>query len=131
MNFVGSESRLEKECFYMATKGEGGCKLVTDMELRQRLLDLWERWLTERGLAVEGLIDITPGQPLRLRLFRALLEAAGDPDREFLRQAEEGLPVGGSRPPLPRTPRIFEEQVSWPLDKDVVDSVGAELRLRQ
>ena len=116
MNFVGSESRLEKECFHMATKGESGCKLVADMELRQGLLDLWERWLT----AVEGLIDITSGQPLRLRLLRALLEAAGDPDRDFLRQAEEGLPVG-VKTPLPRTLRVFEEQISWPLDKDVVE----------
>ena len=31
---------------------------------------------------------------LRLRLLRAILEAAGDPDRDFLRQAEEGLPLG-------------------------------------
>ena len=78
----------------MATKGEKGCKLVADMELRQKLLDVWEKWLTERGLAEEGLCDVTPGQPLRLRLLRALLEAAGNPDREFLRQAEVGLPVG-------------------------------------
>ena len=116
MDFVGGESRLEKECFHMATKGEKGCKLVADMELRQKLLDLWEKWLTERGLAVEGLCNITPGQPLRLRLLRALLEAAGDPDRGFLRQAEVGLPVGVKTPP-----HVFEEQVSWPLDKDSVE----------
>ena len=35
MNFVGGESRLEKECSRVATKGEKGCRLVTDMELRQ------------------------------------------------------------------------------------------------
>ena len=89
-------------------------------EFRQKLLDLWESWLTERGLAEEGLCSVTPGQPLRLRLLRALLEAAGDPDREFLRQAEVGLPVG-VKTPLPRTPHVFEEQVSWPLDKDLVE----------
>ena len=120
MSWVGSESRLEKECFHMATRGEKGCNLVTDMGLRQKLLELWEVWLGERGLATEGLCDITPGQPLRLRLLRALLEAAGDPDRDFLRQAEEGLPVG-VKTPLPRTPHVFEEQVSWPLDKDLVE----------
>ena len=120
MNSVGSESRLEKECFHMATKGEKGCRLVTDMELRQKLLELWETWLTERGLAVEGLCDITPGQLLRLRLLRAILEAAGGPDRDFLGQAEEGFPVG-VKTPLPRTPHVFEEQVAWPLDKDVVE----------
>ena len=47
MEFVGGESRLEKEYFHMATKGEKGCKLVTDMEFRQKLLDLWESWLTK------------------------------------------------------------------------------------
>ena len=31
---------------------------------------------------------------LRFKLLRRLLAAAGDPDREFLREAEEGLPVG-------------------------------------
>ncbi|CAE7939626.1 unnamed protein product, partial [Symbiodinium necroappetens] len=48
-------------------------------------------------------------------LLRAMLEAAGDPDRDFLRQAEDGLPVG-ILDPLPRTPHVFAEQVKWPLD---------------
>ena len=29
-------------------------------------------------------------KPLRLKLLGRLLEAAGDPDREFVREAEEG-----------------------------------------
>ena len=69
---------------------------------------------------MEGLCNSTPGQPLRLRLLRAILEAAGDPDRDFLRQAEEGLPVG-VKTPLPRTPHVLEEQVAWPLDKHLVE----------
>ena len=63
----------------------------------------------------EGLLDVATGQPLHLRLLRAMLEAAGDPDRDFLRQAEEGLPVG-ILDPLPRTPHVFEEQLKWPLE---------------
>ena len=31
------------------------------------------------------------GQPLRLKLIRAILQAADDPDRDFLLQAEVGL----------------------------------------
>ena len=58
---------------------------------------------------------MAPGQPLYLKLLRAMLEAAGDPDRDFLRQAEEGLPVG-ILDPLPRTPHVFEEQLKWPLE---------------
>ena len=57
-----------------------------------------------------GLLDVAQGQPLHLKLLRAMLEAAGDPDRDFLRQAEEGLPVG-ILDPLPRTPHVFEEQL--------------------
>ena len=63
MEVIGSESKLEKECFHMATKGEKGCNLVSHEGLRQKLLDLWKAWLGERGLAEEGLCDITPGQP--------------------------------------------------------------------
>ncbi|CAE7693021.1 DSK1, partial [Symbiodinium necroappetens] len=47
--------------------------------------------------------------------LRGMLEAAGDPDREFLRRAEEGLPLGILEP-LPRTPHVFEEQLKWPLE---------------
>ena len=55
------------------------------------------------------------GQPLRLKLIRAILQAADDPDRDFLLQAEIGLPVGILEP-LPRTPHVFEAQEKWPLE---------------
>ena len=54
------------------------------------------------------MIDIAEGQPLRLNLIRAILQAADDPDRDFLLQAEVGLPVGILEP-LPRTPQVFEK----------------------
>ena len=78
---------------------------------RKRYGTSWRR-LRERGLEDPKVLDVAPGQP---RLIRGLLEAAGDPDREFLLRAEEGLPLGILEP-LPRTPHIFEEQVKWPLD---------------
>ena len=62
------------------------------------------------GSVGAGAAKVPSGQPLYLRLLRAMLEAAGDPDREFLRQAEDGLPVG-ILDPLPRTPHVFEEQL--------------------
>ena len=49
-------------------------------------------------LGREGLRRGSGRQPLRLRLLRRILEAA---DREFLREAEMGLPVG-ILDPLPR-----------------------------
>ena len=58
-----------------------------------------------------------PGQPLRLRLIRAILQAAYNPDRDFLLRAEKRLPVGILEP-LPRTPHVFEEQAKWPLNSD-------------
>ena len=44
-------------------------------------------WIEAQDLAVPGLINIAEGQPLRLRLIRAILQAADDPDRDFLLQA--------------------------------------------
>ena len=37
-------------------------------------------WLEAQDLGEAGLLDVAPGQPLHLRLLRAMLEAAGDPD---------------------------------------------------
>ncbi|CAE7862924.1 unnamed protein product, partial [Symbiodinium necroappetens] len=112
---VGSLEQLEKEAFRMAAGGEKGCTLASDQDLHHQLRDLWKDWLEAQDLGEPGLLDVAPGQPLHLRLLRAMLEAAGDPDREFLRQAEEGLPVG-ILDPLPRTPHVFEEQVKWLLE---------------
>ena len=112
---VGSLEQLEKEAFRMAAGGEKGCTLASDTDLHHQLRELWKGWLEAQDLGEEGLLDVAPGQPLHLRLLRAMLEAAGDPDRDFLRQAEEGLPVG-ILDPLPRTPHVFEEQLKWPLE---------------
>ena len=46
---------------------------------------------------------------------KAILQAADDPDRDFLLQAEIGLPVRILEP-LPRTPYVFEPQEKWPLE---------------
>ena len=112
---VGSLQQLEKEAFRMAADGEKGCSLASDSELHRQLRELWKDWLEAQDLGEPGLLDVAPGQPLHLKLLRAMLEAAGDPDRDFLRQAEEGLPVG-ILDPLPRTPHVFEEQLKWPLE---------------
>ncbi|OLP80386.1 hypothetical protein AK812_SmicGene39223 [Symbiodinium microadriaticum] len=100
--------QLEKEAFRMAAGGEKGCTPASDQELHRQLRDLWKDWLEAQDLGEAGLLDVAP-QPLHLRLLRAMLEAAGDPDRDFLREAEDGLPLG-ILDPLPRTPHVFEEQ---------------------
>ena len=61
---------------------------------------------------------------MRLRLLRAILDPAGDPDRPFLRRAEHGLPLGILEG-LPRTPHVFEEQTSWRLDNAAWEPVLA------
>ena len=109
----------------MAAGGEKGCTLASDTDLHHQLRELWKDWLEAQDLGEEGLLDVAPGQPLHLRLLRAMLEAAGDPDRDFLRQAEEGLPVG-ILDPLPRTPHVFEEQLKWPLDEERADFARAK-----
>ena len=106
---------LEREAFRMAAGGEHGCSLAKNEKLHSQLRQLWKDWLEAQDLGEEGLLHQAEGQPLYLRLLRGLLEAAGDPDREFLRRAEEGLPLGILEP-LPRTPHVFEEQLKWPLE---------------
>ena len=63
-------------------------------------------WLEAQNLGGEGLLDIAPGQPLRLRLI-------------YSRQPETQIEIFycmGILEPLPRTPHVFEEQAKWPLD---------------
>ncbi len=114
---AGSEDELEKEAFRMATGGETGCRLVRDETYVKDIIEAMGAWLEAQDLAGPKLLEISEGQPLRLRLIRALLTAAEDPDRDFLLEAEEGLPVG-ILSPLPRTPHVFEEQIKWPLDRE-------------
>ncbi|OLQ03582.1 Anthranilate N-benzoyltransferase protein 2 [Symbiodinium microadriaticum] len=106
---------LEREAFRMAAGGEHGCSLAKNEKLQSQLRQLWKDWLEAQDLGEEELLHQAEGQPLYLRLLRGLLEAAGDPDREFLRRAEEGLPLGILEQ-LPRTPHVFEEQLKWPLE---------------
>ena len=79
---------LESEVFRMAAGGEEGCRLVRNEKQHciEELVDTWEAGSKPRTVA--------EGQPLRLKLIRAILQAADDPDRDFLLQAEIGLPVG-------------------------------------
>ena len=111
---AGSVDELEREVFRVAAGGEEGCRLG-DQHFIKELVDTMGSWMEAQDLAVPGLVDIAEGQPLRLKLIRAILQAADDPDRDFLLQAEIGLPVGILEP-LPRTPHVFELQEKWPLE---------------
>ena len=111
----GSVDELEREVFRMAAGGEEGCRLVRDRRFIEELVDTMGSWIEAQDLAVPGLTDIAEGQPLRLRLIRAILQAADDLDRDFLLQAEIGLLVTILQP-LPRTPHVFEPQEKWPLE---------------
>ena len=61
----------------MASGGESHCKLVIDEELQAELVRLLCNWLEAQDLGEKGLGEIPEGQPLRLRLLRRILEAAG------------------------------------------------------
>ena len=116
---AGGEAALQKECFRM-TKGENGCSLVKNEKLLKELREVMVEFVGKDEVVGE----VAPGQPFRLRLMGRLLEEAGDPDAEFLRQAEEGLPLGILEK-LPRTRALFERQTRWALEDD--PSVEAEL----
>lgn len=110
-------TNLDRTCFEMAVKGEAGCSLVKNEELKQSLRKLWIGLLQEHGCKGEHLDKVAEGQPFFLRLMRELLVKCEDPDRDFLLQGEEGYPVGILKP-LPRTPHIYEEQTAWKLEED-------------
>ena len=114
---LGDERKLDRACFEMAVKGEAGCDIVCDENLKQNLRELWMRKLRQHGSVLEALDYRAPGQPFYLRLFKELLAFSGDVDRDFLLQGEVGYPVGVDLP-LPRTPHVFEEQTSWKLEND-------------
>ena len=82
----------------MATGGEDGCQLLRNQSHIADIVIALCEWLDAQDLGCEGLSEIAPGQPLRLRLIRALLQAADDLDRDFLLQAEKGLPVKNIAP---------------------------------
>ena len=84
---AGSVEELEREVFRMAAGGEEGCRLVRDQRFIKELVDTMGSWIEVQDLAVAG-------RPAAVvRLIRAILQAADDPDRDFLLQAEIGLPV--------------------------------------
>ena len=109
---AGGIDELEREVFRTAAGGESGCRIVSDQNFIEELVEIMASWIEAQDLAVP---DIAEGQPLRLKLLRAILQAAEDPDRDFLVQAETGLSVGILEP-LPRTPHVFEPQEKWPLE---------------
>ena len=109
---LGGMDGIEKEAFRMA-KGEPHFGAVRSEELLGRIR---EAMVGALGIKAEE-VRVAEGQPFYLGLLARTLEAAGDPDHEFLWQAEDGLPVGVIDP-LPRTPSMYEEQVKWALDPE-------------
>ena len=70
---AGGVDELEREVFRMAAGGEDGCRLVRDQRFIKELVDTMGSWTEAQDLAAPGLIDIAEGQPLRLKLIRAIL----------------------------------------------------------
>ena len=83
---------LELEAFRVTSGGEANWKVVRDEGLQGKLLKVIRQWL-EANTWVRGTF-VGWRKALALKLLRKILEAAGDLDREFLNDAESGLPVG-------------------------------------
>ena len=81
------EGRLTRE----GSLPDGRAEKLVDNRSRGEVSvhDVEPSWLAAQ-LMVEGLTSVAEGQPLRLRLIRAV----ADPDHDFLLRAEKGLPVG-------------------------------------
>ena len=114
---LGHGLTLDRACFEMAVKGDAGCGIVKDEQLKDKLRKFWISLLRKYGSTQEDLDHVATGQPFFLRLIKELLAFGEDADREFLSQGEVGFPVGVLSP-LPRTPHMYEEQSSWRLEDD-------------
>lgn len=108
---AGGFGKLEQEAFRMAKGGEY-FTMVKDPGVLKGVKLL----MAEHLGVTEEEMEAAPGQPFRLSLMAKVLECAGDPDYEFLKEAEKGLPLGVLNP-LPRTPAVFERQVKWSLEE--------------
>ena len=64
----------------------------------------------------EGRKVIDKSQSFRLPLISDLMKALGDPDWHYYEQIREGVPLGVNTT-LPRTPAVFDEKCSWPLEE--------------
>ena len=113
----GSYEKLDKACFEMAAKGEAGCGLANNEDLKDKLRSLWKAELIALGVGDENIDKVAEGQPFHLRLLQGMLQVCGDADHKFLLEGETGFPVGVLHP-LPRTPHMYEEQTSWKLEDD-------------
>ena len=124
LEFVGSEKELEFQAFRMASGGDANWRVARDESLQTKLLEILCKWLEAQDMGEKGLDQIVEGQPLRLRLLRRLLEAAGDPDREFSWEAEEGPPVNYSS---------VEEHVDFAkakFEEDIAEGLMLKMSLR-
>ena len=101
----------------MASGGDGNWRVARDEGLQRTLLGILWKWL---GYGGEGPGWDTGGPSPTASFATETARMCGDPDREFLRNAEEGLPVP-IRYPLPRTPHVFEEQLRWLLDNQPLE----------
>ena len=98
---LGHGLTLDRACFEMAVKGDAGCGIVKDEQLKDKLRKFWISLLRKYGSTQEDLDHVATGQPFFLRLMKELLAFGEDADREFLMQGEVGFPVGVLSP-LPR-----------------------------
>ena len=64
----------------------------SDEDLQAQLRALWKEWLEATDLGEPDLLHVAPGQPLHLRLIRALPEAVGTPTRTSSAVQRRGYP---------------------------------------
>ena len=89
--------------------------------------ELLADWLAQPGRAGCGrpLLDVAPGQPIRLELLGALLREAGDPEAGLMDELREGV-TAGILHGMPRVPEVFEELTRWRLDQDPIATAVEE-----
>ena len=120
MEHAGGPEKLDRTPFEMAAKGEGGCRLVADPALHEKLRTAMIGHL-ERNRRVPRIwtwwILGSPSDFVSCRRYFGMpLTRTGG---VFL-GGIEGFPVGVKNP-LPRTRDVFEPQTKWKLEMGPLD----------
>ena len=62
---------------------------------------------------------IAENQCFRLGMLANMLKVFGDPDWDFFKKLQEGVPLGVSEE-MDRVPEVFEEKTKWNLEDDAL-----------
>ena len=110
---LGGEEGVHRHAFVLA---RGGVEQLFPPELVRECRDILIAWAGDLGFT-GNLGEVSARQPFLLKLMGALAKAMGDPESGLPDELAEGV-TAGILHPMPRSPRMYEEQTRWRLEWD-------------